>query len=155
MTPTSHPPMPVTEPSRTSQGWAHFVHGADIGIEGRGDTLAAAFEQAAVALTAVIAEPAGVYPHTRVDIECDAPQPELLLVDWLNALIYEMATRRLLFGRFRVSIAGDRLTGSAWGEPVAIARHCPAVEVKGATYTQLSVREASDGTFTARCVVDV
>jgi SHS2 domain-containing protein len=135
--------------------WTHFVHGADIGVEGRGPTLDAAFEQAAVALTAVITDLALVDPVEPVEIACEAPDPELLLVDWLNALIYEMATRRLLFGRFRVTIEGDRLTATAWGETVEVARHHPAVEVKGATYTQLSVTRTENGTWTARCVVDV
>ncbi len=32
--------------------WDHFVHGADIGVEGRGPTRASSFKQAALALTA-------------------------------------------------------------------------------------------------------
>jgi uroporphyrinogen-III synthase len=136
-------------------GWSHFVHGADIGIEGRGRDLAAAFEQAALALTAVITDPAAVEPRHPVTVACEGPDPELLLVDWLNALIYEMATRRVLFGRFAVTLEDGRLTGTAWGQPVDAARHHPAVEVKGATYTALRVGQDAEGTWTARCVVDV
>ena len=40
--------------------WEHFEHKADIGIRGFGDTLAAAFEQAALAMTAAIIDPAEV-----------------------------------------------------------------------------------------------
>jgi tRNA nucleotidyltransferase (CCA-adding enzyme) len=138
-----------------SVGWSHFVHGADIGVEGRGPTLAAAFEQAAVALTAVICDPARVEPREPVPVQCEVPDPELLLTDWLNALIYEMATRRMLFARFEVAIEDGTLDATAWGEPVEVARHHPAVEVKGATYTALSVMHAEDGTWIARCVVDV
>ena len=141
---------PTREPT-----WAHFVHGADIGVEGRGPTRASSFEQAALALTAVITDPALVAPSEQIEIACEAPDPELLLADWLNALIYEMSTRRILFGRFRVSVDGDRLLGIAWGEVVDLARHHPAVEVKGATYTELSVTRDEKGTWTARCVVDV
>jgi uroporphyrinogen-III synthase len=143
----------VSAPGGTA--WSHFVHGADIGVEGRGATLAAAFEQAALALTGVVTDPSVIEPTDPVEVFCEAPDPELLLVDWLNALVYEMATRRMLFGRFRVSIEGDRLTGTAWGESVQVDRHHPAVEVKGATYTQLSVGRVEDGSWTARCVVDV
>ena len=67
------------------------------------------------------------------------PDPELLLFDWLNALVYEMAIRRLLFSRFEVKVEGPRLTARAFGEPVAVDRHEPAVEVKGATCTGLAV----------------
>ena len=76
-------------------------------------------------------------------------------MDWLNALVYEMATRHLLFNRYTVQIDGTRLTATAWGEPLDIARHQPAVEVKGATYTGLRVSQEPDGTWVAQCVVDV
>lgn len=42
--------------------WEHFEHGADIGVRGLGTTKAAAFEQAAVALVAVITDPQCVAP---------------------------------------------------------------------------------------------
>lgn len=135
--------------------WEHFAHGADIGVRGVGRTPAQAFEQAALALTAVIADPASVAAQTAVDIACEAPDTELLLADWLNALVYEMQVRSMLFGRFEVSIEGTRLAARAWGEPVDVARHQPAVEVKGATYTQLAVRRLDDGNWLAQCVVDV
>lgn len=146
----------TTEPvSPPVPGWDHFVHGADIGLEGRGADPAGAFEQAALALTAVLVDPSEVRSVKEVTVTCEAPDLELLLVDWLNGLIYEMAARRMLFGRYAVFIEGDRLYGCAWGEPADPGRHQPAVEVKGATYTQLSVNRMQDGTWIARCVVDV
>jgi tRNA nucleotidyltransferase (CCA-adding enzyme) len=135
--------------------WEHFAHGADIGIRGIGATRDEAFEEAALALTAVITEPAGVDGGTSVEIHCEAPDDELLFADWLNALIYEMATRKFLFGRFEVRLEGQRLAATAWGEPLDRARHRPAVEVKGATYTALSVARRADGAWVAQCVVDV
>ena len=138
-----------------SSRWEHFPHMADIGVRGIGATREQAFEQAALAMTAVITEPAGVEARQAVEIDCEAPDEELLLVDWLNALVYEMATRRMLFGRFDVTISGGRLRARVWGEPVDPLRHLPAVEVKGATYTELKVLQQEDGTWVAQCVVDV
>lgn len=135
--------------------WSHFSHQADVGIRGEGATLAEAFAAAAEAMTAVITEPQSVEPRETVSIRCNAPEPELLLVDWLNALIYEMATRRMLFSCFEVAIDGNHLHATAWGEPVDVARHQPAVEVKGATYTALEVRQQADGRWSAQCVLDV
>jgi SHS2 domain-containing protein len=135
--------------------WEHFPHGADIGVRGLGPTREQAFEQAAVGLTAAIADPAQVFPREAVDIEVTAPDDEALLVAWLNALVYEMAIRGCLFGRFEVQIEGGTLRGRAWGEPVDVERHQPAVEVKGATYTELRVARMEDGTWVAQCVVDV
>ncbi|MBZ0253508.1 MAG: archease, partial [Candidatus Methylomirabilis sp.] len=134
--------------------WEHYPHEADMGVLGVGETLEAAFEQAATALTAVLCDPAEVAPREAVEIACSAPDPEMLLVDWLNALVYEMATRRMLFSRFEVRIEGERLAARAWGEPVDPARHRPAVEVKGATFTDLRVERGADGLWRARCVVD-
>jgi tRNA nucleotidyltransferase (CCA-adding enzyme) len=135
--------------------WSHFEHGADIGIRGEAPTKEQAFEQAALALTAVLTDPAGVKGHEAVQISRTAPDDELLLLDWLNALVYEMATRRMVFGRFEVSIADCVLRGTAWGEPVDISRHQPAVEVKGATCTSLRVAQTGNGAWVAECIVDV
>ena len=135
--------------------WEHFPHEADIGVRGLGPTRASAFEQAALALTAVLTDPSAVAPRERVGIACSAPDDALLFCDWLNALVYEMATRHMLFSRFEVHIDGGRLEAAAWGEPVDVARHHPAVEVKGATYTGLDVRPLPEGGWLAQCVVDV
>ena len=126
-----------------------------MGVRGWGATREEAFEQAALALTAVITDPRLVEPKQMVQVQCAAPDDELLLVDWLNALIYEMDTRKMLFGRFEVRIEDHHLTGRAWGEPVDVPRHQPAVEVKAATYNLLRVGQQPDGTWVAQCVVDV
>jgi len=135
--------------------WEHFAHDADIGVRGRGETLAEAFAAIALALTAVVADPGSVRPERGVEIACAASDPEALLFDWLNAVIYEMDTRGLLFARFEVAINADRLLATAFGEPVEPARHHPAVEVKGATYTALRVGRDERGRWVAECVVDV
>jgi tRNA nucleotidyltransferase (CCA-adding enzyme) len=135
--------------------WEHFDHQADIGLRGFGRSKAEAFEACALAMTAVMIEPEGVAPQTCVEVQCSAPDDELLLVDWLNALIYEMATRRMVFIEFTVQVGDNHLTGRACGEPVDQARHQPAVEIKGATYTALAVERDQDGNWLAQCVVDV
>jgi len=134
--------------------WEHYAHGADVGVRGCAVSKAEAFAQAALALTAVITDPAAVSARTRVAIECEAPDDELLFAEWLNALIYEMATRKMLFGRFAVHLDGSRLSAEAWGEPVDAARHSPAVEIKGATYTTLRVAREGER-WVAQTVVDV
>jgi tRNA nucleotidyltransferase (CCA-adding enzyme) len=139
----------------STERWEHFAHDADIGVRGIGGSKEAAFVQAALALTAVITDPQSVEPRQCVAIKCEAPDDELLLVDWLNALIYEMATRRMLFSMFEVQFDDHRLCGFARGEPVDVVHHAPAVEIKGATMTCLHVGETSGGMWIAECVVDV
>jgi tRNA nucleotidyltransferase (CCA-adding enzyme) len=142
------------ETAATRSTWAHFSHDADIGVVGIGPTKAEAFRQAALALTAVVADPSSIKPLQPVPVFCQAGTDELLLVEWLNALVYEMAVRTMLFGDFVVEIEGGELRATAYGEPVDVERHEPAVEIKGATLTALQVAESPDG-WCVRCVVDV
>lgn len=135
--------------------WEHFPHQADMGVRGVGPSLGAAFEQAALAMTAIVTDPARVAAAEAVEIRCEAPDDELLLVDWLNALILEMAARHRLFSRFEVEVDAHRLHATAWGEGVDRQKHQPAVEIKGATYTELKVGQDKSGQWLAQCVVDV
>jgi SHS2 domain-containing protein len=138
-----------------SNHWEHFPHEADMGVRGIGHSRDEAFEQAALAMSAIIADLAKIHDAIKVDITCQAPDDELLLVDWLNALIYEMATRKMLFSRFEVHVKDYVLIAQAWGEPMDRIRHQMVVEVKGATYTALHVTRQTNGLWVAQCVVDV
>jgi len=135
--------------------WEHFPHVADVGVRGFGPTREAAFAQAAMALTAVVTDPLSVMPRICAEIACAAPDDELLFVEWLNAVVFEMATQRMLFSRYEVEIDDGKLTGKAWGEPVDVQRHQPAVEIKGATLTALKLSQDPAGWWVAQCVVDV
>jgi tRNA nucleotidyltransferase (CCA-adding enzyme) len=139
---------------RAESSWEHFSHGSDVGVRGLGPTREAAFEQAALALTGVITDPSGVEARERACFSAEAPDSEVLLYEWLNALVARMAVDGVLFGRFRVELVDGRLEAVAWGEPVDRARHRPAVEVKCATFTELAVRR-EEGGWVAQCVVDV
>jgi tRNA nucleotidyltransferase (CCA-adding enzyme) len=142
--------------SAKDQGrWEHFAHGADIGVRGIGSSPGTAFEQAALALTAVIADPSRIVSRQAVSIRCSAPDLEVLLVEWLNCLVFEMATRGMLFARFTATIEGNELHGTAWGEETVVERHRPAVEIKGATFTALRVGQDEIGNWVAQCIVDV
>jgi len=107
------------------------------------------------ALTALITEPEAVTPREFIVIRCGAPDNAVLLVDWLNALIYEMATRRMVFGDWHVELQDHDLEATVGGEPIDRQTHHPVVEVKGATYTALSVVQDADGIWHGQCVVDV
>jgi len=135
--------------------WQHFDHGADIGVRGLGPTKAAAFEQAALALTAAITDPDRIEPLESVFISCEAGDDEQLLAAWLNAIVSQMAVRRMLFKHYEVELQGGRLTGMAIGERISPERHQPAVEVNGATYSTLRVDRTGDGGWQAQTVVHV
>lgn len=145
----------AADPQAAAARWEHFEHMADAGIRGLGATPDQAFEQAALALVGLIVAPGKVAAQDEVQLRCAGRDLDLLLLDFINALVFEMATRRMLFGRFSVHLDRGGLHARAWGEPLDRARHRPAVEVKGATMTELHVHRRSDGLWEAQCVVDV
>jgi len=135
--------------------WEHFPHAADMGIRGIGNTKNEAFEEAAKALVALTTDVEQVSPKERIDVSLSAPDDEQLLVEWLDALVFEMATRRFVFSRFEVRIEGEKLEGTIWGEPRDQNRHATGVEVKGPTFTELRVGIGDEGLWVAQLVVDV
>ena len=135
--------------------WEHFPHDADMGVRGIGKSKAEAFEEIAKALMGVIADLKTIQAKEKIHVSCEARDDEICVVDWLNQLIFEMATRRMLFCDFMVRFVDQRLEAEVWGEPVVVARHQPVVEVKGATYTELAVTQDSSGFWIVQCVVDV
>ena len=135
--------------------WQHYSHPADMGIRGFGATKDQAFEQAALALTAIMADLKSIQPREQIEISCQEEDDELLFVSWLNALIYEIATREMLFCKFEVVITGNRLHAKIAGEKIDIDKHSPAVEVKAATYMDLEVQQCHNGQWKAQCIVDI
>ena len=135
--------------------WEHFQHIADVGVRGLGQTVDEAFAEGACALSAVILDIETIQPEQCVDVQCQADELDLLFAEWLNALIYEMDVRSMVFSRFKVNIHGHRLIGRAWGEQFNRRRHPIAVGVKAATYMELKVYQRPDGLWVAQCIVDV
>ncbi|MBT8106134.1 MAG: archease, partial [Woeseiaceae bacterium] len=103
--------------------WEHFGHEADIGLRAVAPTREALFERLGEALTAVITEPDSVRTVETVRISCEAPDDALLLVDWLNALVFEMATRGMLFSEWHVEFDDHKLDARVVGEKVDRDRH--------------------------------
>ena len=131
-----------------------FEHEADIGIRGFGKTVEEAFENTALALYSVMVNIQAIEPQEKRIVTVSAPDIELLLVEWLNALLSLSDVDRMVFSKFKVMIEGTSLTGTAWGESLDRERHEPNVEIKGSTYHMLKVAE-EHGRFVAQCVVDV
>lgn len=125
--------------------WEHYQEGKDIGVRGFGETEAHAFEQAALALTAVVVDPAGVRPSQCVTLRCEAPDRERLLAAWLDEVARYTASTRMLFSRFEVRLRNATLKAQAWGEPLDAERHQPRLRVKRVTSTTLRLARHADG----------
>lgn len=130
-------------------------HTGDIRFLARGRTIAELFENAARALYAAMADPAGVRPIVERRIEAQADDRELLLVHWLSACQARFDLERLLLSEFRVTEVSDtRVAGVVRGEPFDPARHEFHTEIKAVTFHDLHVRETADG-WEATVVCDV
>ncbi|MEA3373767.1 MAG: archease [Campylobacterota bacterium] len=133
--------------------FAYFDHDADIGIVGKGSTLEYAFESAAKAMFAIMAEELSEPLKIEVSFTFEEEDTEFALIRWLNYLLAHAQSRSIILGRFELRREGALWHTKAWGVPWSqeIVR---GVEVKGATLTMLSVEER-DGHWEARCIVDV
>ena len=133
--------------------FSYFDHDADVGVIGRGATIEEAFESAARATFALMADLEQVRPLDTIALDFEEADAEIALVRWLNLLITLAREHRMTFRRFWIEKDGVHWRGGASGEPwrPGIDR---GVEVKGATLTMLQVKERADG-WEARCVVDV
>lgn len=137
--------------------WEHYSHSADMGVRGFGPTRDEAFAQAALAMTAIVVDLETVRAREAVEIVCEDEDndDEMLFWYWLSAVLFEMGLRCMVFGRFDVQAVAGGLKATAWGEPLDVRRHQPAVEVKAVTFAGLKVQQGKGGIWMAQCVVDV
>ena len=139
-------------------GYELFETTADVGVRGYGESLEEAFENAARAMFEVMADVRSVRPEVEVEVSCEAEDLETLLVDWLNELLAQSTTRRMLFSEFNVKIGQEgsrfKLRGVARGEPIDPSRHELRTEVKAATYALIKVGREDDR-YVAQLLLDI
>lgn len=143
------------ENAMTAGHWQLFAHSSDTGVRGVGATLSEAFQAVGKALTSMVTDIELVEPKEEVKIVCSAPDISFLLVDWLNAIIFEMSSKNMLFRQFNIIMIDHTLEATLKGEKVNREKHAPAVEPKGATFTELKVKKMPNGLWLAQCVIDV
>ena len=132
-----------------------FEHTADIGLRIRAATLPELFAEAACGLASLIVDDlAAIRPlETRV-VELAGSEPDLLLFDWLNELLYACDRDRFVGSSFEVRLDEQGLMGRAAGERLDAARHRLVHEVKAITYHGLRV-ELAEGGWMAEVIVDI
>lgn len=146
----------MNEPKKDeSSHFELFTHASDMGVRGRGKTIERAFENVGLALTSMVTDLQLVSPKESVKIKRSAPDLELLLLDWLNAIIYEMSTRNMLFCCYEVHIKDLTLEATLIGEEVDRSRHAPIVEPKAATFSELKVEQLPDDHWLVQAVIDI
>ena len=130
-------------------------HTADIGILAYGADMKQVFANAARGLFSIITNLDSVAVKESRNIQVTAPDPEALLVQWLNELIYLFEAREILFNRFEItSITDTELSAKAFGEKINLAKHELKTQVKAATYHMLKIEQYEVG-FRAQVIFDV
>ena len=129
-------------------------HTADAGIVARGPSLESAFEAAAAGMYSLMVDLEGVRELTTRLVETTGQDPEHLLSNWLLELLMLTEIENLVFRRFEVRIDRERLTGSAFGEELDLARHEVRGMVKGVTRHMLAVEREQEG-YVARVIFDM
>jgi len=114
-------------------------HTADILIRASGKTMNQAFENAAYALFDTMCDASTVEPLKIKKVECQAPDLEQLLVDWLSRLLFLCDVDDMLFSDFEVRITGTKLTARIRGERLDADKHQLKTDVKAITYHMLEV----------------
>jgi SHS2 domain-containing protein len=132
---------------------------SDLSFVAHGDTLPAVFSAAAAALlAATVAEPEALGQEELRLVELVEPDLELLLLRFLNELVYLRDAQALLLRprALRVDLrAGEaRLTAELVGERVDPTRHRLTADVKAATAHGLKLAREKDG-FRATVTLDV
>ena len=130
-------------------------HTADVGIRAFGSTRAELFENAALAVQSLALDPAAIEEKAAYALTATGEDPESLLINWLNEVVYYLDGKRIAMSRFAVSVTDSTaVEGQAWGEPRDPQRHPAQLVIKAATYHQLSIRE-DNGRWTAEVYLDV
>jgi SHS2 domain-containing protein len=138
--------------------WAVVEHTADVGIEVRAATLEALFVDAAAGFCDAITEAARLGADEERAFQLEAAGLDLLLVAWLDELLFRFDTTGVLYPRGEASVEGN---GESWslrahvrGERFDAARHPLKVQVKAITYHGLEVARDAQG-WRARVIFDI
>ncbi|MHA1214631.1 MAG: archease [Candidatus Hodarchaeales archaeon] len=133
----------------------YFEHRADIGIRGIGRTVEEAFEQVALALFGIMVEIEEIHPVEKQIVEVKGLDYEELLMAWLSELIYLKDIEAKMYVKFEIlQMTDTNLKAQIYGQAIDFDKLKLKLEVKAATWTQLSVSKKEDY-WIAQCVVDV
>src|SRR5690242_860105 len=93
-------------------------HPADIGFRAVADTRAALFVHAALAMLSIAGDPEMAEPVQGFPITVTSADPESLMVDWLNEVLYWYDGKQVAFRDFRVTDLHDNsIEAIGIGEP--------------------------------------
>ena len=118
-------------------------HTADIKIRVRGATLEELFSEAARALMTIIY--GNTSPGTiRHHIEVDADDTISLIQEFLSEILFISEVEEMVISGADLHIEGYHLIADLTGEPFSRVKHSGGREVKGISYSNLSISRERD-----------
>jgi SHS2 domain-containing protein len=132
-----------------------FPHTADLGLRIRAEAFDALLSEAGRALFAtLLANLDEVLPVEKKEFLIEGSDPEFLLFDWLNELLYRFHSDQLVLAEFETRVDSEGLRATCRGETLDLARHRPDHDVKAITYHGLKVVRNADE-WLAEVIVDI
>jgi len=130
-------------------------HTADIGIIAYGADIKQVFANAALGLFNLMADLGNLKEDTKRQIELSAEDVEVLLVEWLNELIYISDVEHIIFKRFEINeLSSTQLRATCFGEKIKPGQHRLKREIKAATYHMLRLNK-EDGSYKVQIIFDI
>jgi SHS2 domain-containing protein len=130
-------------------------HTADIGIVAYGSDIKQVFANAALGLFNLMADLGNLKEDTKRQIELSAEDVEVLLVEWLNELIYISDVEHIIFKRFEINeLSNTQLRATCFGEKIKSGQHRLKREIKAATYHMLRLNK-ENGSYKVQIIFDI
>jgi SHS2 domain-containing protein len=130
-------------------------HTADIGIVAYGADIKQVFTNAALGLFNLMADLDNLKEEVKREVEISAEDIEVLLIEWLNELIYISEVEHIIFNRFEIKeLSNTQLKAACFGEKIKSGQHRLKREIKAATYHMLKLNK-EDGHYKVQIIFDI
>jgi len=130
-------------------------HTADIGIVAYGADIKQVFANAALGLFNLMADLDDFKEDIQRQLELSAEDVEVLLVEWLNELIYIFDVEHIIFKRFEIDeLTTNQIRARCFGEKLKPGKHKLEREIKAATYHMLRISK-DDGSYKVQVIFDI
>lgn len=130
-------------------------HTADIGIVAYGSDIKELFANAALGLFSLMLDLDTIGETMERALELSAEDTDVLLVEWLNELIYIFDVEHTVFKRFEIDeLTGNTMKARCHGEKINPQKQKIRREVKAATYHMLQI-EKQDGIYKVQVIFDI
>ena len=138
--------------------WRPLEHTADVGLVVEAASLGRLFADAGAGLCDIITERERVEPRRSRETRLAAPALDLLLMEWLEELLFLLDARGELWCEHEVVVdegpSGCSLVAVSRGEAFDPARHPSRLHVKAVTYHGLEVARTAAG-WRATVLLDI